>query len=49
MVASENPKVIERRRRLIATDSLDSEEADEDGSIDDDGDASDEEYESGLV
>ena len=33
MVANEHPKVIERRRRLIAVDVLDSEEAAEDASI----------------
>ena len=47
MVASEHPEVIEGRRRLIATDVLDSEEAAEDGSIDNNGAASDEEDESG--
>ena len=47
MVASENTEVIEGRRRLVATYVLDSEEVDEDGSIDNDGDSSDEEYESG--
>ena len=47
MVASENPEVIEGRRRLIATDVLDSEEAAEDGFIDNNGAASDEEDESG--
>ena len=34
MVASEHPEVIEGRWRLIATNVLDSEEADEDDSID---------------
>ena len=48
MVTSEHPEVIEGRRRLIATYFLDSEEAAEDGSIDNDGAASDEEEESGL-
>ena len=48
MVASEKTEVIEGRRRLIATDVLDSEEASEDGSIDNDGDASYEEDESGF-
>ena len=43
MVVSEHPEVIEGRRRLISTDVLDSEEAYEDGSIDNDGAASDEE------
>ena len=47
MVASEHPEVIEGGHRLIATDVLDSEEADEDGSIDNDGAALDEEDESG--
>ena len=47
MVTSEHPEVIEGRRRLIATDVLDSEEAAEDGSVDNDGAASDEEEESG--
>ena len=48
MVASEHPEVIEGRRRLIATDVLDSEEAAEDSSVDNDGAASGEENESGL-
>ena len=47
MVASRHPEFIERRQRLIATDVLDSEEAAEDGSIDNDGTTSDEEDESG--
>ena len=47
MVASENPEVIEGRRRLIAIGVLDSEEAAEDGSIDNDGAALYEEDESG--
>ena len=47
MVTSEHPEVIEGRWRLIATDVLDSEEAAEDGSVDNDGAASDEEYDSG--
>ena len=34
MVASEHPEVVEGRRKLISMDVLDSEEADEDGSID---------------
>ena len=42
MVASEHPEVIEGRRRLIATDVPDSEESAEDGSIGNDGAASDE-------
>ena len=37
-VESENTEVIEGRRRLISMDDLDSDEAYEDGSIDDDGD-----------
>ena len=49
MVASEHLEVIEGRWRLIATDVLESEEADEDFSIDNDGAASDEEDESGSV
>ena len=48
MVASEHPEVIGGRRRLIATDVLDSEEAAEDGSIDDGGAALDKEDESAL-
>ena len=47
MVASEHLNVIEGRRRLIATDILESEEADEDGSIDSDGADLDKEDESG--
>ena len=47
MVASEHPEVIEGRRRLIATDVLESEEEADDGSIDNDGAALDEEYDSG--
>ena len=47
MVASEHPEVIEGRRQLIATYVFDYEEAAEDGSIDNDGAASDEEDESG--
>ena len=47
MVAIEHPEVIEGRRMLIATDLLDSEEAAEYGSIDNDGAALDEEYDSG--
>ena len=49
MVANEHPEVIEGRPRLIATDVLDSEEEDEDGSIDNDGASSYEEDENGLV
>ena len=37
------------RRRLIARDILESEDVDEDGSIDNYGATLDEEYESGLV
>ena len=48
MVASEHPEVIEGRRSLIATNVIDSEEAAEDGSIDNYGAAFDEEDESGL-
>ena len=47
MVASKHPEVIEGRRWFITTDVLDSEEADEDGSIDNYGAASDEEDDSG--
>ena len=47
MVASEHPEVIEGRRQLISTDVLESEEADEDGSIDNDGADLDEDDESG--
>ena len=36
MVANEHPEVIEVKGRFIATDVLDSEDADEDGSIDND-------------
>ena len=39
MVASEHSEVIEGRRRLIVTYVLESEEASEDGSIDNDGSA----------
>ena len=49
MFASEHPKVIEGRRRLIATYVLDSEEEDEDGTIDNDGDALDKYYDRCLV
>ena len=48
MVASEHPEVIEGRPQLIVTDVIDSEEAAEDGFIDNDGASSDEEDESGL-
>ena len=48
MVASENLDMIKGRRRLIFTNVLDSEEADKDVSIDNDGDSSDEEDDSGL-
>ena len=41
MVVSENTEVIEGRRWLVATDVIDSEEVYEDGSIDNDGAASD--------
>ena len=47
MVESENREVIKGRRRLIDTDVIDSEKADQDGSIDNDGVASDEEDASG--
>ena len=49
MVEKEHDEVIEDRRRLIALDVLDSEEADEDASISHDGAALDEEDGSGLV
>ena len=39
MVTSEHPKVIEGRWRLITTEIIGTDEAAEDGSIDDDGDA----------
>ena len=42
MVASEHPEMIEGRQWLIAMDVLDSEEASEDGSIDNNGAALDE-------
>ena len=42
MVAKEYPEVIEGRGRLIAVDGLDSEEAAEDASVDNDGAALDE-------
>ena len=41
IVTSEHPEMIEGRWRLIATDVIDSEEASEDGSIDNGGVASD--------
>ena len=49
MVEKEHDEVIEDRRRLISVDVLDSEEADEDASINHDGAALDEEDGSGLV
>ena len=49
MVAKEHQEVIERRRRWIAVDILDSEEESDDASIYHDGAASDEEDGSGLV
>ena len=49
MVASENPEVIEGRRWFIVTDILDSEQVAEDGSVDNDGAASDKEDESGSL
>ena len=48
MVVSEHPKVIEGRWRFIEPNVLDSEEAAEDSSIDNDGADLDEEDESGL-
>ena len=45
---SEHHEVIEGRQRLVSTDVLDSEEAAEDGSIDNDVDCLDEENDSGL-
>ena len=47
MVASEHPEVIGGMWRLIAMEILDPKEADEDGSINDDGAASDEDDKSG--
>ena len=47
MVASKHPEMIEGRRQLIAMDIIDSEESAEDGSIDNDGAALDEEGDSG--
>ena len=49
MFAREHPEAIEGRRRLIDTYVLDSEEAAEDGSIDNGDDALDNEYDRGLV
>ena len=49
MVAGEHNKVIEVRRRLIYTEVIDPEEVAEDGSIDYDSAASDEQDGSGLV
>ena len=49
MFASEHPEVVEGRWRFIATDVIDSEEADKDVFIDNGGTALDEEYESGSV
>ena len=48
IVESEHPEMIERRPQLIATDVLDSEEADGDGKNDNYGAASDEEEDSFL-
>ena len=48
MVASKHTKFIEGRQQLIATDIIDSEDTDEDGSIDDDCDAWEEKEGSGL-
>ena len=48
VVASEHYEVIEGRRRLIATDVLESEVAAEDDSIDNYGASLDEDGESGL-
>ena len=47
MVASEHPEVIKVSRKLISTDVIYSEEADEDTSIDNGGDALDKEDGSG--
>ena len=47
MVVSEYPEVIGGRQQLIAMDVLEPEEADEDSAVDDDGDALDEDDESG--
>ena len=43
MIASEHPEDIEGRKWLTTTDVIDTENAAEDGSIDDDDDASDKE------
>ena len=48
MVATEHPELIEGRRRLIATDVIDYEEAVEYGLIDNSGSDQDEQYDSGL-
>ena len=48
MVVSEHPENIEGRRTMIATDVFESDYSAEDGSIDNDGAALDEEDESGL-
>ena len=48
MIASEHPEVIEGSQRLIAVDVLEPEEAGQDGSIDINVSASDEEDESGF-
>ena len=47
MVMRENTEVIEGRRRLITSDVLDSDEAADDGSIDNYGADTDEKDESG--
>ena len=44
-VAIKNPKLIKGVNRLIATSVLDPDEVDEDGVVDDEGDALNEEYE----
>ena len=49
MVGSEHPEFIDGIQLLIPTDVLDSEETDEDGSIDNDGAVLDEEDENGSV
>ena len=49
MVEKEHPEVIEGRRRLIAVDVLDYEEADEDAAIDQDDATLDEEDGSSLL
>ena len=48
MVVSEHTEVVEMRRGLIATDNIDSEEVAGDGSIDNNGDALDEDDGVGL-